>query len=182
MYAGTKVNWHEVLMADSNKSSIDDSLPLFLCAFSADKGSEEITDLTYSEFKKMYGDTANFFKYGQPLLQAHQILAAGGRVLGKRIVAEDATLANLIITAEVTSQEVNKTNADGQQLYIGSDGQETTEVTDTLATTVYATVKYDSVTYDVKTMAELEAKAASLKTESVFPLFIISDNGRGVSV
>lgn len=182
MYAGTKVNWHEVLMADSNKSSIDDSLPLFLCAFSADKGSEEITDLTYSEFKKMYGDTANFFKYGQPLLQAHQILAAGGRVLGKRIVAEDATLANLIITAEVTSQEVNKTNADGQQLYIGSDGQETTEVTDTLATTVYATVKYDSVTYDVKTMAELETKAASLKTESVFPLFIISDNGRGVSV
>ena len=182
MYAGTKVNWHEVLMADSNKSSIDDSLPLFLCAFSADKGSEEITDLTYSEFKKMYGDTANFFKYGQPLLQAHQILAAGGRVLGKRIVAEDATLANLIITAEVTSQEVNKTNADGQQLYIGSDGQETTEVTETLATTVYATVKYDSVTYNVKTMAELEAKAASLKTESVFPLFIISDNGRGVSV
>ena len=182
MYTGTKVNWHEVLMADSNKSSIDDSLPLFLCAFSADKGSEEITDLTYSEFKKMYGDTANFFKYGQPLLQAHQILAAGGRVLGKRIVAEDATLANLIITAEVTSQEVNKTNADGQQLYIGSDGQETTEVTETLATTVYATVKYDSVTYNVKTMAELEAKAASLKTESVFPLFIISDNGRGVSV
>lgn len=182
MYAGTKVNWHEVLMADSNKSSIDDSLPLFLCAFSADKGSEEITDLTYSEFKKMYGNNANFFKYGQPLLQAHQILAAGGRVLGKRIVAEDATLANLIITAEVTSQEVNKTNADGQQLYIGSDGQETTEVTDTLATTVYATVKYDSVTYNVKTMAELETKAASLKTESVFPLFIISDNGRGVSV
>ena len=77
---------------------------------------------------------------------------------------------------------MNKTNADGQQLYIGSDGQETTEVTDTLATTVYATVKYDSVTYNVKTMAELEAKAASLKTESVFPLFIISDNGRGVSV
>ena len=182
MYAGTKVNWHEVLMAETNRSAIDDSLPLFLCAFSADKGSEEITDLTYSEFKKMYGDTANFFKYGQPLLQAHQILAAGGRVLGKRIVAEDATLANLIITAEVTSQEVNKTNADGQQLYIGSDGQETTEVTDTLATTVYATVKYDSVTYNVKTMAELETKAASLKTESVFPLFIISDNGRGVSV
>ena len=104
MYAGTKVNWHEVLMAGPNKSSIDDSLPLFLCAFSADKGSEEITDLTYSEFKKMYGNNANFFKYGQPLLQAHQILAAGGRVLGKRIVAEDATLANLIITAEVTSQ------------------------------------------------------------------------------
>lgn len=182
MYAGTKVNWHEVLMADSNKSPIDDSLPLFLCAFSADKGSEEITDLTYDEFKEMYGNTANFFKYGQPLLQAHAILAAGGRVLGKRIVAEDATLANLIITAEVTSQEVNKTNANGEQLYIGADGQETTEVTDTLATTVYATIKYASVTDTVKSMSELEAKAAALKTESVFPLFIIADNGRGVSV
>lgn len=183
MYAGTKVNWHEVLMADSNKSSIDDSLPLFLCAFSADKGSEEITDLTYTEFKEMYGTTANFFKYGQPLLQAHKILAAGGRVLGKRIVAEDATLANLIITAEVTSQEVNKTNANGEQLYIDASGNETTDVTDTPATTVYATVKYDSVTCEnVKSVTELEAKAAALKTESVFPLFIIADNGRGESV
>lgn len=183
MYAGTKVNWHEVLMADSNKSSIDDSLPLFLCAFSADKGSEEITDLTYNEFKEMYGNTANFFKYGQPLLQAHKILAAGGRVLGKRIVAEDATLANLIITAEVTSQEVNKTDSDGNQLYIDESGNETTDVTETPATIVYATVKYDSVTCEnIKSVSELKGKAAALKTESVFPLFIIADNGRGDSV
>lgn len=182
MYAGTKVNWHEVLMAETNRSAIDDSLPLFLCAFSADKGSEEITDLTYSDFKKMYGNNANFFKYGQPLLQAHKILAAGGRVLGKRIVAEDATLANLIIYAEVTSKEVNKTNAAGEQLYIGTDGKETTEVTDTLATTVYAVIKYKSTTETVKTLGELEAKAAALQTESVFPLFIVADNGRGVSV
>ena len=183
MYAGTKVNWHEVLMADSNKASIDDSLPLFLCAFSADKGSEEITDLVYSDFKKMYGNTANFFKYGQPLLQAHQILAAGGRVLGKRIVAEDSTLANLIITAEVTSTEVNKTNEKGEQLYIDSDGNETTTVTDTPATITYASVKYGSVTVEnVKTVAQLQTRAAEITTESLFPLFIIADNGRGVSV
>ena len=73
MYAGTKVNWHEVLMADSNKSSIDDSLPLFLCAFSADKGSEEITDLTYSEFKKMY----------RQLLQVWSAPAAGSSDPGR---------------------------------------------------------------------------------------------------
>ena len=182
MYAGTKVNWHEVLMADSNKASIDDSLPLFLCAFSADKGSEEITDLVYSDFKKMYGNTANFFKYGQPLLQAHQILAAGGRVLGKRIVAEDSTLANLIITAEVTSTEVNKTNEKGEQLYIDADGSETTTVTDTPATITYASVKYDSVTVEgAKTVAALQAHAGEIATESLFPLFIIADNGRGVS-
>lgn len=183
MYAGTKVNWHEVLMANTNRSAIDDSLPLFLCAFSADKGTEEITDYTYDDFKKMYGTTANFFKYGQPLLQAHNILAAGGRVLGKRIVAEDATLANLIITAEITSKEANKTDANGKQLYIGADGNETTEVTETPATITYAAIKYATVTVEnAKTVGELEAKAATLKTDSVFPLFIVADNGRGVSV
>ena len=183
MYAGTKVNWHEVLMSDSGSTALDNTLPLFLCAFSADKGTEEITDLAYADFKKMYGNVANFFKHGQPLLQAHQILAAGGRVLGKRIVAEDSTLANPIITAEVTSKEVAKTNAAGEQLYIGSDGQETTEVTDTIATTTYAVIKYDSVTAEnIKTVAELRAKAETLKTESVFPIFVIADNGRGESV
>lgn len=183
MYAGTKVNWHEVLMADSTATTNDDSLPLFLCAFSADKGTEDITDYTYSDFKKMYGTTANFFKYGQPLLQAHQILAAGGRVLGKRIVANDAALANLIITAEVTSKEASKVNAEGKQLYIDANGNETTEVTETPATATYASVKYATATVEnVKTIAELEAKAATLKTDSVFPLFIIADNGRGVSV
>lgn len=183
MYAGTKVNWHEVLMATSNNSNIDDSLPLFLCAFSADKGTEEITDYTYDEFKKMYGTTANYFKYGQPLIQAHKILAAGGRVLGKRIVATDSTLANLIITTEVTSKETTKTDANGKQLYIDASGNETTEVTDTPATVTYASIKYDSVTVEnVKTLDELEAKAEALTTDSVFPLFIIADNGRGVSV
>lgn len=162
MYAGTKVNWHEVLMADSNKSSIDDSLPLFLCAFSADKGSEEITDLVYSDFKKMYGSTANFFKYGQPLLEAHQILAAGGRVLGKRIVASDAKLANLIITAEVSPVE----------------GEENK-----------VKIKYDSYTFAgfttstfAEQLTEVKNYAAALKTDSKFPLFIICDNGRGESI
>lgn len=183
MYAGTKVNWHEVLMSESGSVALDNTLPLFLCAFSADKGTEEITDLAYADFKKMYGNIANFYKHGQPLLQAHKILAAGGRVLGKRIVAEDSTLANLIITAEVTSKEVAKTNANGEQLYIGSDGQETTEVTDTIATTTYAVIKYDSVTVEnIKTVAELKAKADTLQTESVFPIFVIADNGRGESV
>ena len=182
MYAGTKVNWHEVLMPPRN-TSIDNSQPLFLCAFSADKGSEEITDLMYDDFKKMYGNTANFFKYGQPLLQAHQILNAGGRILGKRIVAEDSTLANLIITAEVTSKEVGKTNAAGEQLYIDSNGQETTTVTDTIATVSHAIIKYASVTVEnIKTLDELRAKAEDLQTESVFPIFIIADNGRGESV
>ena len=105
MYAGTKVNWHEVLMSDAVTETNNESLPLFLCVFSADKGTEEITDFTYTDFRKMYGNNADFFKHGQPLIQAHKILAAGGRVLGKRLVAEDATLANLVILAEIVVTE-----------------------------------------------------------------------------
>lgn len=183
MYAGTTVNWHEVLMPDSGVSNNDDSLPLFLCAFSADKGSEEITDLTYSDFQKMYGTTADFFKYGQPLLQAHRILAAGGRVLGKRIVADDAKLANLIITAEVSSVTENKVDSQGRPLYIDENGKETIEVTETPATKTTANIKYNTVTVEnAHTIADVEVKANELLSDTVFPLFIVCDNGRGTSV
>lgn len=155
MYAGTKVNWHEVLMAKSDVVN-NESLPLFLCAFSADKGTEDITDLTVNEFKAMYGADADFFKYGQPLIQAHAILNAGGRVLGKRIVAEDATLANLVITAAIT---------------VTGEGE-----------TKSVSVKYAAKTIeDAKTLNDVVKAATALETDSEFPLFVICDNGRGVS-
>lgn len=182
MYAGTKVNIHEILQ-QTTPATVNETLPLFLSVFSSDKGTEKITDLTYDDFIAMYGSNADFFKYGQPLLEAHAILKAGGRILGKRLVADDATLANIVITAEVTSQQENKTNADGEQIYINEEGEETTEVTDTPATTTYASVKYSANTItDAKTMAEVMEGADSITTDSKFPLFVITDNGRGESV
>ena len=189
MYAGTKVNWHEVLMPDSVAAANDESLPLFLCAFSSDKGPESITDLVQSDFRSLYGDTPDFFKYGQPLVQAHAILAAGGRVLGKRIVADDATLANLVITATVSEVTENKTvtddNGNEVPVYLDSNGNETTEVTDTPVTTSYAKIKYDTQTIEGKTMfTEVLGEAEDLLDEAngVYPLFVICDNGRGKSV
>lgn len=183
MYAGMTVNWHEVLMPKGTASSTDDSLPLFLCAFSSDKGTEKITDYVYDDFVKEYGETPNFFKYGQPLLEAHRILKAGGRVLGKRIVADDATLANLVITAEITAGKENKTSADGKPLYLDEHGKETTEVTGTPATTNFAKIKYSTMTVEnAKTYAEVKKKADAMKTDTVFPLFVVCDNGRGKSV
>lgn len=155
MYAGTKVNWHEVLMAKSAVTN-NESLPLFLCAFSADKGTEDITDLTIDDFKAMYGSNADFFKYGQPLIQAHSILNAGGRVLGKRLVADDATLANLVITATIT------VTGEGDSKSIS--------------------VKYAAKTIEnIKTFNEAVTAADALETDSEFPLFVICDNGRGSS-
>lgn len=157
MYAGTKVNWHEVLMADSNAAANNESLPLFLCAFSADKGTEDITDFVYKDFLAMYGNNADFFKHGQPLIQAHQILAAGGRVLGKRLVADDATLGNLIILANLT--------------------------VDAEAETPTITVKYETASVaNAKKFSEVYDAAEAMKSDTKFPLFVITDNGRGTSV
>ena len=51
MYAGMKVNWHEVLMPKTSAASSDDSLPLFLCVFSSDKGTEKITEYTQEDWE-----------------------------------------------------------------------------------------------------------------------------------
>lgn len=182
MYAGTKVNWHEVLMSDAVTDNNNESLPLFLCVFSADKGTEEITDFTYPEFKRMYGNNADFFKHGQPLIQAHSILAAGGRVLGKRLVADNATLANLIIVAEIISEFTQKTDASGAKLYIDENGNETTTVTETEATEKKVTVKYTRQSVEgATTFDQVEEAAAGILSDTKFPIFIICDNGRGVS-
>ena len=101
MYAGTKVNMYEVLQQPTQTVVQNETLPLFLCFFSSDKGSEKLAEYTASDFKAMFGTKADYFKYGQPLIQTHAILNAGGRVLAQRIVAEDSTLGNLIISAEV---------------------------------------------------------------------------------
>ena len=181
MYAGTKVNLHEILQP-STTSTVNETLPLFLCVFSADKGSENITDLTYNDFTALYGKTADFFKYGQPLILAHALLKAGGRVLGKRLVAEDATLANLVIAAEVTQVEEQKTNELGQPIYINEEGEETTDVTETPANVTYAKIKYSASTVaNATTRAEVIENAKKVMTGSVYPLFIVMDNGRGVS-
>lgn len=183
MYAGTKVNMHEVLQQTTNSNVVNETLPLFLCVFSADKGSEKLAEYTKSDFTAMFGTTADFFKYGQPLIQAHKILNAGGRVLAQRVVAADSTLANLIISAEVSSEERNKTNANGEQLYIDEEGQETTEVTETPATITVAVIKYTaSSVQNAATFETVVEQANGLVTESSFPLFVVCDNGRGVSV
>lgn len=182
MYPGMRVKFHEVIKTKNVQVS-NESIPLFWCVFSSDKGTEEMTELGATDFFKMYGNTADFFKYGQPLIQTHAILRAGGRVLGKRLVAPDATLANMIIFGEVTEETTNKVDADGNQIYIDADGNETTEVTDTPATVTTAVLKYTGSTVSNATsFADVVTEANKAATDTKFPLMVISDNGRGVSV
>ena len=182
MYAGTKVRIHEIRRVPRVRET-NETIPLFLCVFSSDKGTEELTSFTKTNFDLMYGTSSDFFKYGQPLLQAHDIANAGGKILGKRIVAEDSTLANVVINAEVTKKQKPKLNSDGQPLYIQPDGSEKTDVTANPAMITYAEVKYTASTVEnAKKFSTIETQVESEITATKFPIIIIADNGRGKSL
>ena len=221
---GTIINWYD---QPATNNVIEETIirPLYLQLFTSDKGPELLHTVHGNEFFSLYGSNPSFKKHGQPLLQAAEIIKAGGEVLCKRIVAEDAALANLVVLAKVTNESVQKTDASGNALYIDADtGKETTEAAGGLnerAMINVAKIKYDAVSVSgAKTLSEVKAYAANLVKDEVaaeiltgyenttkvgdpltdentvgqvndtgeedynayvYPLFVVVDNGRGVS-
>ena len=175
--------------------------PLYLAVSSFDKGPERMMTVSGTDFYKLFGRDISFAKHGQPAIQAANSINAGAELLIKRLVAKDAELANLVIVAEITSNEVNKTDADGNQIYIDADTQQ--ETTDSngganeAAKTKQCVIKYDVKSISgAKTVDDVKAEIASLYVEggtttpdegdpvvtpTQIPLFVITDNGRGVS-
>lgn len=165
------------------------SAPLFMQVFSSDKGPEEL-GVYYGEDFKIFGDP-NFARHGQPLLQAQRLINNGARVLAKRIVAPDSTLANLIVCAKIKSVQEQKTNEDGEPLYTTPEGEETT----TAEGNTPIMLKKCELSYDLQTISDnhndiedFKASALALANmegadegEKTYPLFAICDNGRGVS-
>lgn len=199
-YPHSEFIWHDQSQIEAIQD-VNISKPNILLAFPSAKGPEGIIKSDYNNWHKYYGDYVDFSKYGQPLLEAATIIDNGGIVYSKRIVAEDATLANICITAELTEgAEEQKTNAKGELMYKNkSDGNEVTESQkDALIAAAEAesvtppefeaikfkptVIKYQAVNFeDCKTMKEINDKADKLKTDAVFPLFVIADIGRGAS-
>ena len=67
--------------------------PVFMTVFSSDKGPEKWQkNLNGETFLKLFDKRHNFFKHGQPLLQAFSIAQAGGLQFAKRVVADDSKL------------------------------------------------------------------------------------------
>ena len=162
--------------------------PLFMLGFSSDKGPEDLRVVKGNTFFKLYGDDISFAKHGQPLLQAANIINNGGTLLAKRVVADDAMLANIAVLAKVKSEEVQKTNAKGELLYEDNITHEETTVAEsnTPIMITVAKVKYETVSVEnsknIETIkTEVERKLNSTGPEFVYPLFILSDNGRGLS-
>ena len=154
MYPATIFNWHDNSGIETATSLQNSTAPLFMQVFSADKGTEDLIEISGSDFNAMYG-TMNFDKHGQSAIQAQNIIDAGGRLFAKRVVATDSTLANVVLTATVSSD---------------TEGE------------VTVTWKSQSIE-NCKTFDEVVSAANELLDEEagVYPIFVYTDNGRGKS-
>ena len=157
MYPTTIFNW-----IDQSGLNLPQEVPeldttaCFMCVSSFDKGPEKLMEISGTEFESLFG-TVEFSKHGQAGIQTKRIIDAGGRVLIKRVVADDAKLANLILCSNVT-------------------------VTDGTPKTVK--IKWTVARAEnAKTFDEVETAARGMLNEStgVYPLYAFTDNGRGVS-
>ena len=162
--------------------------PLYMQVFSSDKGPEEFVEVQGENFYKLFGSDISFERHGQPLVQAAHIIDNGGKILCKRVVAPDATLANISVIAKVAKEQIQKTNDAGDLLYTDKvTGQETTTA-DGNDPIMINTAK---LTYDVysvpdcQTINDVKLEVEKLynvgKSECAYPLFTVVDNGRGES-
>ena len=160
-----------------------DNKALFMIASSFDKGPEEMTRVSGDTFYSLYGTDIRFSRHGQIAIEAAAIIDAGGELLVKRIVADDATLDNIVFLATLSSSTTQATDDEGNLLYLDSEGnQTTTETEEIVVDSTSTSIKWSAVsiencyTYD----EVVEQAEALLDTDAgVYPLIVIVDNGRG---
>lgn len=191
-YPGTVDNWIDQSGITAQQPQEVYPRPLLLTAAAFDRGPEKITRVYGQTFYKLFGYYIDFEKYGQAAIQAANIINNGGELMLKRVVAEDATLANIVVCARVSTDRVQKTDSNGNPLYIDPDTQKETindgDGSFEKAMINVAKIKYELVTVTgKKKKAEIveEARRSFIQDEEsqefVYPLFVIADNGRGES-
>lgn len=132
MYPGTIFNWHDQSVIENVPINTVDNSPLFFTVSSFDRGPEDLRVVNGQDFYKLYGSKMNFTKHGQPALQAANMINGGARLLIKRLVAKDATLANTIAVSKLTSTvkaiKANVEDPNGKTLVELMGGEATTVV------------------------------------------------------
>lgn len=184
MYPGTLVNWYDQseIRTDTAASDIDNKA-LFMVVSSFDKGPVKLMEVEGSEFNELFGKMS-FEKHGQNAIQAQRIIDAGGRLLVHRVCAPDATIANLILSAKVKTEESQKVDEEGNKLFLDASGSETTEETDNPIMQNATTISWEASSVENCTsFQEVKERALELLDEEngVFPVIIFADNGPGVS-
>lgn len=128
MYPGSIFNLYDQSAIPSTPPIVDTTYrPLFLSVGSFDKGVEGFNRVYGANFYSMYGSKMYFNKHGQNAIQTANLINAGAECLIYRVVAEDSTLANLILIAQVSDTNYQKTNKNGEPIWIDENGNETTE-------------------------------------------------------
>ena len=207
-YPGSFITWIDNSAIPSILPiSEQDNSPLFGAVFTSDMGPEEWTTVRGKEFFELFGSNISFANHGQPLLQAAMLINNGAKLYCKRIVANDATYANLGVIATIkgavpAGEPV--TDEDGNRLYYQKDPA-TGEDLET--TTTDAQTAMDDLTMADNTPVVTEGATASVSYEPFsvegasklddiydafqkqydpenhkYPLFMFVDNGRGVSM
>lgn len=182
MYPGFIAEFND--QSDINRLPVTEvrNRALFGSVFTSDKGPEGWTRVVGEEFFNLYGKTISFARHGQPLLQSAMAINAGAEMLCKRLVADDAALANISLVATLSDTEVQATDADGNPLYLDDEGNQTVEVTENPVMTTEKTVKYSIKSVEgVKTLNEAFSTALKDCGEGEYLLYTIADNGRGTS-
>lgn len=193
MYPTTKFTIVDQSQINVPVTPAEDTLdrPIFFTGFTSDKGPEDFRTVMGKTFFKLYGDSPSFAKHGQALLQAANAINSGARIFGKRVVAEDARLANIGLVAKVKKVVSQKVDSSGQPLYTTPGGAETTDPDDNEPIMVQkCDISYELRTVNIagndmtdfaKTFLAANAHKNSIGQDDEYPLFLIADNGRGIS-
>lgn len=188
-----------------NREQSLSSIPFILMAFTSDKGPEDMIEVAGDKFYKLFGDrdkAIDWKRHGQPLIQAAAAIDAGAIVVAKRIVAPDSKLANVTVFAEVMLQErkIIKTKKDAngriRQVYEDptkpsseeneylwdNEGRYQPKLIDDTQGRNAVLIRYFTESYDdVKNIKDLNARVSAKRDGNIYPLFTITDIGRGVS-
>ena len=185
--------------------------PIYMFAFTADKGPEEWTHRIFGKrFFELYG-TPSFRNHGQASIQAGRVIQAGGYVTAKRVVADDAMLANLVLIADVQKIQEQDVDSNGTYLWTYTDPVSNAQVnisSSTLPNSGVGTgipagvtisplmVDAVKITYRWQSIAcignnldafvqtarsDYDANPTLLGNSGSYPIFLIADTGRGLS-
>jgi hypothetical protein len=144
------VNTTQIQNIETNP--VANNIALYMQPYVSNKGTEDWELLTsFKGFTNTKGGMS-FERYGQMQLTVAQALKSGAYVLGKRLVSDDATLANVTVCAKVVKPEGDDTS----YLYL-------------FAKTFTGCKTFDEVATEAK------------KLTDCIPLFTVTPMGRGES-
>lgn len=187
-----------------NEDNID--RPIIMTVITADKGPEEWKHKVFGkDFYEYYGETPSYTRHGQPLIQAANVIDAGGYLTVRRVCASNATLANMSYYAELSYTAIPYADSSGLYTFVDPNTNETVLAMTNPDPQVYVgpvmtnevTVSFKPVSYKIMPVNDQgtnnPADYANLfyssyhhtgtvgSNNQTYALFTITDNGRGVS-